>query len=308
MVSRLFKFTEFKRSGVELILDQMEDVDIIEIRNQTGLEIRNIDKQSIADIIFPRINFPILPNIGYLGPQMATCRDNHFFNHYSTKNGFKSCHSLIGSGNYWAVMFSWFISSNRKSKAASFGPASLNLIQRFSKGHTNTVEELYDLYFNRIYSMVYSQTGRDHNSAEEVVHETWIAVTKSIRSFKGKSSPYIWICSIAVHKITDYQCRSGSDKAWLKKPPTDPEIPELKLIDSSPLPEELIQKKETKEVVRMALDSLPIYYHLVITLKYMEKMSVKEIGQVLGKSTKSVESLLDRAELALRNEIVAKSR
>ncbi|MFC2017937.1 RNA polymerase sigma factor [Chloroflexota bacterium] len=205
-------------------------------------------------------------------------------------------------------MFDRFISGNRKSKEAGSEADSSDLILRLSKGDTAAIEELYNLYFDRIYSMVYNRVGRNHDNAEEVVQEIWLAVIKSAKKFKGKSSPYTWICSIAAHKITDYQRRSYRDNAMVHKPSTNPEIPELQLIDSNPLPEELIEKKETKEVVRMALDSLPSHYQQVLTLKYIEELSAKEVGQVLGKSKKSVESLLDRAKLALRNEIVDMSR
>ena len=61
-------------------------------------------------------------------------------------------------------------------------------------------------------------------------------------------------------------------------------------------------------MVRRALDSLPSHYQQVLTLKYIEEMSAKEVGEVPGKSAKSAESLLDRAKLALRNEIVTLSR
>lgn len=205
-------------------------------------------------------------------------------------------------------MFGRFIFSNRKTKAAGSEAASSDLISRLSKGDTVAIEEVYNLYFDRIYSMVYNQVGRNHDSAEEVVQEIWLAVIKSAKKFKGKSSPYTWICSIARHKITDYQRRSYRDSDMVQKPSTNPEIPELQLIDSGPLPEELIEKEETKQAVRMALDSLPAHYQQVLMLKYIEEMSAKEVGQVLGKSTKSVESLLDRARLALRNELVDRSR
>lgn len=205
-------------------------------------------------------------------------------------------------------MFGRFISSNRKNRESDSDAAVSDLILRLSKGDSSAIEELYNLYFDRIYSMVYNQVGRNHDSAEEVVRETWIGVIKSAKKFKRKNSPYIWICSIAMHKISDYQGRYHHDNATVRKLSNTMEIPELQLIDSGSLPDELIQKEETRAVVRMALDTMPSHYHQVLTLKYLEDMSAKEIGQVLGKSTKSVENSLNRAKLALRKEIKAMSR
>jgi RNA polymerase sigma-70 factor (ECF subfamily) len=200
-------------------------------------------------------------------------------------------------------MFRRLIPGNRDSKKDSS-----DLILRLSKGDNAAIEELYTLYFDRIYSLVYNQVGRDQCSAEEVVQETWLAVIKSAKKFKGTSQPYTWLCSIALHKIKDYQRRHYVDMAKLYRPSEDPEIAELQLIDSGPLPDEIIEKEETKEMVRRALSSLPSHYQQVLTLKYVEEMSAKEISQSLGKSTRSVESMLDRAKLALRNKIVESSK
>jgi RNA polymerase sigma-70 factor (ECF subfamily) len=190
----------------------------------------------------------------------------------------------------------------------SNGPESKDkssaLIQRLAKGDIDAMEEFYNLYFDRIYSMVFNQVGRNHSSAEDVVQEIWMAVIKSAKNFKGQSQPYTWLCSIAWHKIMDFQRRHYREKARLHQPAPRLDMPELQLIDSAPLPEKMAELEETKKLVRGALSSLPSQYQQVLTLKYLEDMSAKEISQVLNKSTKSVESLLDRARLALRNRIV----
>lgn len=204
-------------------------------------------------------------------------------------------------------MFSRFIPVNRKSSEAGSDTAGSDLILRLSKGDTSATEELYNLFFDRIYSMVYNQVSRNHNSAEEVVRETWLAVIRSAKKFKRKSSPYIWICSIAMQKVTDYQRRYYPDNASVQKSSNNPKSSELKLIDSGPLTDELIEKEETKAFVRMALGSIPGHYQQILVLKYLEYMSAKEIGQVLGKSTKSVEKALNNAKLALWEEIKALS-
>ena len=201
-------------------------------------------------------------------------------------------------------MFGWLMHSN----APDSKEESADLVQRLSKGDTTAIEELYNLYFDRIYSMAFNQLGRNHSSAEEVVEETWLAVIKSAKNFKGHSHVYTWLCSIAWHKIRDYQRRHYRDMAKQQQPSTRVETPELQLIDSGPLPEELIEREETKELVRKALASLPSHYQQVLTLKYLQDMSAKEIGEVMYKSTRSVESLLDRARLALRDRIIQISK
>lgn len=209
----------------------------------------------------------------------------------------------LGVREYKNSVFGWLIVGNRESKEDSS-----DLIRRLSKGDTAAIVELYDLYFDRIYSMVYNQLDRNHSNTEDVVQETWLAAIKSAKKFKGNSQPYTWLCGIAWHKIRDHQRRHYRDKAKLYRPSIDSGIPELQLIDSGPLPIEIIEKEETKEVVRMALSSLPGHYQQVLILKYVEDMSAKEVGQSLGKSKKSVESMLDRARVALKDKIIDLSK
>jgi len=61
--------------------------------------------------------------------------------------------------------------------------------------------------------------------------------------------------------------------------------------------------QETSLVVEQALSSLPLDYQYVLTLKYIEDMSVKEIRQIMGRSVKSVEGLLSRARRELKAKL-----
>jgi RNA polymerase sigma-70 factor (ECF subfamily) len=190
------------------------------------------------------------------------------------------------------------------SNAVNPQESNPDLIQKLSKGDTAAIEELYNLYFDRIYSMVFNQVGRNHSSAEDVVQEAWLAVIKSSRKFKGQSQPCTWLYGIVWHKIRDFQRLHYREMARLIELSTPLDIPELEVIDYEPLPQEVIEREETRELVRKALFSLPNRYQQVLMLKYSENMSAKEISEVMSKSTKSVESLLDRARLALRDKII----
>jgi RNA polymerase sigma-70 factor (ECF subfamily) len=79
------------------------------------------------------------------------------------------------------------------------------------------------------------------------------------------------------------------------------------MLDTQPLPQELLEREGTQELVRRALSALPGQYQLVLILKYVEDMPMKEIGYVLGRSTKSVDGLLCRARAALRDKIIQMS-
>jgi RNA polymerase sigma-70 factor (ECF subfamily) len=193
-------------------------------------------------------------------------------------------------------------------KAAKDSGRDSVLIRQMAEGNNGALEELYSLYSGRIYSMVYHQVGRDHGHAEEVVQETWLAVVKSAKSFKGKCQPYTWVCGIAWHKIRDFQRRRYRESAKLSRVSERDDMPDLELIDKSLLPQELIELEETKALVRAAFLAIPIEYRQVLTLKYLEELSTKEICEMLGQSIKAVERRLDRARKAMRLKLDEMSR
>ena len=174
------------------------------------------------------------------------------------------------------------------------------LMDRLRHADPAAVEYLYDTYFDRIYSFVFRLVGRDHGAAEDVVQETFLAALRTQKSFRGDSSLYTWLCSIAYHKVTDWQRRSyrehRSQQVSLDIDGRDPEWSAR----SNPSAPDITESVENREFVRKAMSELPGDYRKVLILKYVEEMSVSEISRIMKRSPKSVEGLLTRARRALR--------
>jgi len=70
--------------------------------------------------------------------------------------------------------------------------------------------------------------------------------------------------------------------------------------ESTPYPEEIIEKKELQDVLATALDMLKEKDRLVLSLYYYEELTLKEIGVILGVSESRVSQLNSRAISNLR--------
>ena len=175
------------------------------------------------------------------------------------------------------------------------------LATRLRKGDATAFEELYHRYFDRIYSLVYYGVGKDHDIAEDIVQETFLAVLKSARKFRGQSKLHTWLCSIAYNKVADFH-RRQKRKATRGEQPSSVSNRELEQIqDNDPPILNKIESYETQQVVEQALSSLPLDYRQVLIFKYVDEMPVLEISQIMHKSPKSVEGILTRARKALRD-------
>jgi RNA polymerase sigma-70 factor (ECF subfamily) len=99
--------------------------------------------------------------------------------------------------------------------------------------------------------------------------------------------------SIAAHKVADLYRRAG------RRPEILSQDTDTLLHTEDPHPEQAVEHLEARQRVRQALSQLPPHYRTALVLKYIWEISVREIGQVMRRSEKSVESILVRARRLL---------
>lgn len=145
---------------------------------------------------------------------------------------------------------------------------------------------VYEEHFDTVYRYAYRRC-RDHALAEDITQETFIA---AVRSRQDTTQITIaWLQIVARNKLVDVLRRNINyeDK--------------LRVIANS-----LSESPEVDPTDRLrletALANLPVHYRLVLTLHYLNGMTVPAIAKELDRSVKSVEALITRARRALANE------
>ena len=177
------------------------------------------------------------------------------------------------------------------------------LVEKLRSGDSAAMAEFYNLYRNRLHSLILEQVDRDETVAEDLVQEVFLAALGSLDKFRGDSQLHTWLRSIALHKINDFyrhqarEPRTGrsyddSDGLELEQPRVD-----------EPSTHTVMEDEEVRQSVHQALADLPHDYQEVLVLKYLKDMPVLAISQVMGRSPKSVEGLLSRARKAMRDSL-----
>ena len=178
------------------------------------------------------------------------------------------------------------------------------LVEKLRSGDSAAMEEFYNIYRSRLYTLVLEQVDRDHAVAEDLVQETFLAALGSLDKFRGDSQLYTWLRSIALHKINDFYRRKVREPKPQESPPDFDAMKQLEQTGGDePAPLTVLEFEETRQSVHQALEGLPQDYQEVLVLKYLEEMPVLEISQVMGRSPKSVEGLLARARKAMRDNL-----
>ena len=177
------------------------------------------------------------------------------------------------------------------------------LVEKLRSGDSTAMEEFYNLYRSRLYTLISEQVDRDQAVAEDLVQEVFLAALSSLDKFRGDSQLYTWLRSIALHKINDFYRRQAREP---ESKISAPDFYAMKLeqtVGNEPAVHSSMESEEIRHSVHQALEGLPQDYQKVLVLKYLDEMPVLEISQVMGRSPKSVEGLLSRARKAMRDNL-----
>jgi RNA polymerase sigma factor (sigma-70 family) len=150
----------------------------------------------------------------------------------------------------------------------------------------------------RIYGLV-MRLWPNPSLAEELVQKTVFDAVRGFASFDpSKGNVENWILGIAQNNIRlELRRRAG-------RPSVDGDLSSyLETIDREPLPDEIIERRETAVLVRAAMRKLESREQAVLKAKYLENLSAQQIAQQIGVTEKAVHSLLYRARNSLRAEL-----
>jgi RNA polymerase sigma-70 factor (ECF subfamily) len=177
------------------------------------------------------------------------------------------------------------------------------LVEKLQSGDGAAMAEFYNLYRNRLYSLILEQVDRNEAIAEDLVQEVFLAALSSLDKFRGDSQLYTWLRSIALHKINDFYRHQARHP---KPRESSAEYDGLELEQTranEPATHAVMEDEEVRQSVHQALADLPDDYQQVLVLKYLKDMPVLAISQIMGRSPKSVEGLLSRARKAMRDNL-----
>lgn len=134
-------------------------------------------------------------------------------------------------------------------------------------------EEIYDKYYRKVYLFLLKMSG-DHTLAEELTQETLYKAFLHIGQYKGKSSIYTWLCTIAKNCWLTEMGKNKSLVEW--KDTFEP--------DSGVNLEEDVVNQHLRDLMRREILHLPEPYVSVCTLRIYAELSYSEIAAEFGKS------------------------
>lgn len=166
------------------------------------------------------------------------------------------------------------------------------LLELIRSGQKNALELLYTKYFKSIYRFFYYQSNFNTELSQDLTHDTFLEIAKSLKNFKGKGSLKNWIYTIAKrqfahHLKTKYQIHETSlfenisnNSNWIDPQEQDKKINKLEKVLTQLKPQE-------QQIVR---------------LRYLKNLTVKETAKKLKLSESNIKTSCHRIIKKLQNQ------
>lgn len=176
-------------------------------------------------------------------------------------------------------------------------PMELNeigLIKKAKYGDIEAFAHIINIYKNKIFSICYRMLG-NKEEAEDISQETFLKVYSNLEKYNEKYKFSTWIYKVAtnlcIDRIRKRKPIYSLDSDW----DNDEAIDWYSIIaDKGKTPEEVLIDNEQSNLVQEIFIRLPIKYRTIMTLRYVNELSLQEISEVVGLPTSTVKTRLHR--------------
>jgi RNA polymerase sigma-70 factor (ECF subfamily) len=162
----------------------------------------------------------------------------------------------------------------------------------FEKLPAYDIESLIRQYGNDVLRTAYMYV-KDMHTAEDIFQDVFIKVNQKLSTFEGNSSIKTWIIRITINTCKDYL-----KSAWNRRVVPMMEYQEDAIISDSDYDE--VEKKDTKELIKQSVLSLPAKYKDVVLCVYFQDMTITEAAAALKIAEGTAKSRLSRARIKLK--------
>lgn len=165
------------------------------------------------------------------------------------------------------------------------------IIQNLREGDASAFRVLYQGTWKMLYQYALYRLNGNAEAAEDVVADAYVDALEHAVHLTVNHNINAWLYRIVHAKVVDYVRKQARRGEWIKRAG-----PLIEAGRESDRPEDATMKEEDKRLIRAAFFLLDDRSQALLTQKYGELRSVKDIAMLNGKTEKAIESLLYRAK------------
>ena len=144
--------------------------------------------------------------------------------------------------------------------------------------------------------------GVERTCAADVVQDIFVVVQRRLPEFDGRCAIKTWLFAIALRVVSDHRRKQRRERKRVGTAVA------THVIDRSPGPSELAERREAERALHAALDRLDDDKRLVLVLADIEELTAPEIAELTGTPLNTVYTRLRRARAEFNAALGAQRR
>lgn len=170
--------------------------------------------------------------------------------------------------------------------------SDFDLIAEFKEGNERAFDELVKRHMQKAVQLAYVVLG-DYEDAKDASQEAFVKVYGALKDFKMQAKFSTWFYRILLNTAKDFLRKRNWKRFlhWDKKESMDEFFDKVQ-DDRAASPAREILGREMNQKIAAAMAKLPFKQQCVFTLRFIEGLSLKEIGEATGLAEGSVKATL----------------
>ncbi len=179
------------------------------------------------------------------------------------------------------------------------------LMVAYQKGDDSSFDQLLDKYHRPIVNFIYKIVN-NAGEAEELAQEVFLRVCRARHTYEPRARFAAWIYTIATNLSLKAAGRNRRMRFWNRNHDSHGDSPPVEETLPDPLPdaEQRLIASEMGEVIRRAIQALPLNERVAIVLRRYEELSYREIAEIMECTEAAVKTYIHRGKLHVRDRIL----
>ena len=180
------------------------------------------------------------------------------------------------------------------------------LAQHYLAGDQQAFEVLVQRYSGPLFTFIRRFLG-EYDAACDILQQVMLQLYLSLPKLRTGEPLKAWLYQVARNRCLDELRRKRAIHFSELEKGTDEEEQSLldTMQDLSPLPEEVVERRDVQDTLLKAIRALPPKFRAVVLLRYAAQLSYAEIGRVLHMPEATAKTYFQRVKPLLRNVLAA---
>lgn len=176
------------------------------------------------------------------------------------------------------------------------------LIQRVKSGEHNLFYQLIQPYEGRVFAAAMAIL-RNEADAEDIAQDAILKAFRHISQFRGEAKFSTWLLQITINEARMQKRRMTirAMESINEQRDDESDYQPREFADWREIPSESLERKEVRNALMEALNTLEEKYRSVFVMRDIQHLSIEETAKVLDITQASVKTRLLRARLMLRD-------